>query len=118
MSGMLGGKGEDPFQNPTVQNGLAQYVAGSSTSGSALPRPAETAPVAIEKPILLAKTEPTGPTATETRAQQLVNAEQQRSERQRIEAIQRGLRLDTLERSRSRGFGLGQLLGRSVLGSG
>lgn len=58
----------------------------------------------------------------ESKADQLIATEQQRSERQRIEAIQRQLRLETA--SRNRGFGLRSLFGAlgsgrsSVLGSG
>lgn len=65
-----------------------------------------------------------GPAASdpESRADALVAAEQQRSERQRVEGIQRQLRLETMQRTR--GFGLRSLLGTlgggrsSLLGAG
>jgi hypothetical protein len=62
------------------------------------------------------------PSPTESRADKLVASEQQRSERQRIDAIQRQLRLETS--SRSRGYGLRSLIGAlgqgrsSLLGAG
>lgn len=107
---MSGGKDDNPFENPTVQSGLAQYVAGAGI-GSAIPRPAETAPAEIEKPILLAKNEPT---ATESRATKMVDAERARAERERIATIQRGLQFET--RNRNPGIGIRALLG--VLGGG
>jgi hypothetical protein len=60
--------------------------------------------------------------AEPTAADKLVNAEQQRTERSRLEAIQNQLRLETA--SSSRGYGLRSLFGAlgsarsSLLGSG
>jgi hypothetical protein len=60
--------------------------------------------------------------AAESRATQLADLESQRSERQRVETIQRQLRLETS--SRNRGYGLRALIGSlgsgrsSLLGSG
>jgi hypothetical protein len=66
--------------------------------------------------------EPTGPTPAQLRADELAAAENERSERGRIDSIQRQLRQETT--SRSRGFGLSSLFGalssgrKSLLGSG
>lgn len=66
--------------------------------------------------------EPAGPTAAQARADELAARESERSERSRMDAIQRQLRQETT--ARSRGFGLSSLFGalgtgrRSLLGSG
>lgn len=84
------------------------------------PAPAA-APVAAGPALAPPTFTPTAPSATESKAAAIARNEEERTERQRVEQIQRQLRLETLQRSR--GFGLrslfGPLGGRSgFLGSG
>lgn len=63
-----------------------------------------------------------GPSPSQARADALAAAENERSERSRVDSIQRQLRSETT--ARSRGFGLSSLFGalgsarKSLLGSG
>lgn len=98
MSGMFADDNPDPR-------------TGSSGTLGPLP-PGAATPSAAPSPV----------SPLESRADALANAEQERSERGRVDAIQRQLRLETT--SRSRGYGLRSLFGAlgagrsSLLGSG
>jgi hypothetical protein len=106
MSGLSNLFGGDSNKLVTPGDGILGGQDGTTRGGTTTTTPVATPPA------------PAAPSA----AEKLVDAEQQRTEAQRIDSIQRQLRLETA--SNSRGYGLRSLFGslgpqrNSLLGSG